>query len=87
MDPFLAEPLLNLKIDCTEIERLQKNNGGRIPKGDKGEKIKRYIKNNPRFVENPPNEVRPILIKRSYCLFSLKNIEGFLKLLLENVYL
>lgn len=63
------------------------HNEGRILKGEKGEKIKRYIKDNPRFLQNPLNEVSPILIKRSYCLFSLRNIEEFLKLLLKDVHL
>ena len=69
------------------------HNEGNIPKGSKGEALKKYIADKPDYfahenidldLDTYHNHI-PILPKKEYCLFSLGNIETFLEQLLKNI--
>jgi len=69
------------------------HNEGNIPKGDKGEALKRYITDKPDYFVHENIELDldtyhnhiPILPKKEYCMFSLESIETFLDQLLQDI--
>ena len=69
------------------------HNEGNIPKGNKGEVLKKYIADKPDYFVHKNIELDldtyrnhiPILAKKEYCLFSLDNIGTFLEQLLKDI--
>lgn len=69
------------------------HNEGNIPRGDKGEVLKKYIADRPDYfmhenieldLETYYNHI-PILPKKEYCMLSLESIDNFLKQLLQDI--
>lgn len=56
-----------------------------IPRGKDGDIIQRYIEKNSKLLDVNPGVNRTIIVKKTYCQFSWKNIAGFMNDLLMNI--